>query len=695
MRNDVAATWAAIEAWAEGERPELLENLRGPASAADIATLRGTGLPIPGSLLASLAIHDGEEDGDGGFFPQGGRWLSAAEMVSHRDMLREALADFDEGDVRPSATIGPVDSSAFRESRLPIIDMNGDVTWYLDFAPPTGGTTGQVVRLDPECGEFVVCAPDFATFLAMYREDLAAGRIGTVDEDADDEDKDAEILSGPWPPLSRLPSLQKGVIGEAEVRSLGEMGRWAAVRALADRLPPSPGLLTRVEARAAQNDGDWKKALRALDKLAKDGHENDDDAIARIDVLEHSGKAAQALAAAEASLAARPFAALHVRHAELVRTLAEEAPVRGRKAQLEWHASPAGQQAGAKAREIAIAGYDAALALEDRFEWRCERIEILIEGERWEEAEADAAALVAKLADDASASDDNREKAQSLLEQAQARGEGENEGMLGSLDEMLAGFAEMMGDKDSKALGELKELREAFAGIMDKEAVERAELDADPDSTNRRAREVAESIAKLHADVPERFAPFDAATLDAKARRWYDAACAALLALGFEAGADVEPLRNTEMSGRRVLVRVLFAADRRTCASLYRLQGPFMAVEVVECESALADGRILMTNNTGTSNPFEQPAGIELLALPLGTKPGDVLKAHRARIEGQATQAIADMGAVLELQERQRLIKREAARARGWVSDSELRSMLGASYRELAGAVRAELATRL
>jgi cell wall assembly regulator SMI1 len=694
MGKNVAATWAAIEAWAGEERPELLENLRGPASAEDLARLRATGLPIPDALLASLAIHDGEEDGDDGFFPQGGRWLSAAEMVSHRDMLRAALAGFDDHDMPAQATLGPVDTDAYRESRLPIIDMNGDVTWYLDLAPPTGGSVGQVIRLDPECGEFVVCAPDFATFLAMYAEDLEAGRIGEAD---DDEEDDTGLDTGPWPPLSRLPALQKGVMGDAELKALGEMGRWSAALALADRLPPAPGLRTRLEARAAQHEGDVKKALRALDQLAQDGHENDDDVLARIDVLDQAGKAAQALAAAEAALGARPFAALYVRHAELVRALAEEAPatVKGRKAQLEWHASPAGQQATAKALEIAIADHDKALALEDRHDWRVARLELLMQAERWEEAEAGAAAMVAALADDPAATDDRREQAQELLEQAQARGEGANEDMLGSLDEMLAGFAEMLDGKESKALGELRELREAFAGIMDKEAAERAVLEADPDSTARRAREVAESILKLHADTPERFAPFDAATLDGKARRWYDGARDALLALGFEGATDVEPLRNTEMSGKRVLLRVLFSADRRTCAALYRIQGPFMAVEVVECESVLEDGRILMTNNTGTSNPFAQPENIQPLALPLGMKPGDVLKAHLDRLAGQAVRAIPDMDAVLALQERQRVIKREAARARGWVSDAELRSMLGGSYRELAPAVRAELAARL
>jgi cell wall assembly regulator SMI1 len=697
MGNDVAATWAGIEAWASDERPELLESLRGPADAGDLAALRDCGLPIPAALFASLAVHDGEDDnGDAGFFPHGGRWLPAAEMLSMRDMLREALADFDDGGAPPAPTLGPVRTSTFSEARLPIIDLNGDVTWFLDFDPAPGGTEGQVVRIDPESGEFVVCAPDFATFLAMYREDLEAGAIPS-DEDEDDDEDDGEERDGPWPPLSRLPSMQKGVIGEAELKALGEMGRWSVALALIDRLPPAPGLRTRLQARSAQAEGDWKQALRLFEQLAKDGVETDDDVLARIDTLEWSGKAAQALVAAEAARAARPFAGLHVRHAKLVRTLAEDAPVKGRKQQMEWFASPAGQQATAKALEVAVGDYDAALALDDRTEWRLERIELLLESQRWEDAEADATALVARLDADASAREDDREQARQLLERAQARGEDDDDGddMLASMDEMLAGLAEALGGKDTKSMAEMRELRESFAGLLGKEADERAVLDADPGSTSRRAREVAEQIARLHADTPERYAPFDAAGLGDKARRWYDKTRDALVACGFEPCADVEPLRNTELNGTRVLLRVLLSGDRRTCAALYRLEGPMLAMEVVDLETELADGRILMTNNSGTSNPFAQPEPMQALALPLGTKVPELVKAHLARFDGAAARALPDLDAVVALQERQRVIKREAARARGWVSDGELRSMLGASYRELAAAVRAELATRL
>jgi cell wall assembly regulator SMI1 len=51
-------------------------------------------------------------------------------------------------------------------------DMNGDVHWYLDFDPAPGGTPGQVVRVDIECGQWDVLAPSWSDLLLRYAEDL-------------------------------------------------------------------------------------------------------------------------------------------------------------------------------------------------------------------------------------------------------------------------------------------------------------------------------------------------------------------------------------------------------------------------------------------------------------------------------------------------------------------------------------------
>ena len=691
MAKDVAASWAGIEAWAGRERPQMLETLRGPADADALAALRACGLPVPEALLQSLAIHDGEDEvEDSGLFPHG-TWLSCAGILQHLEMLgqiRESLGDDDSDAATP--TLGPVKPRSFSEHWLPIIDANGDIVWYLDFDPAPGGQSGQVIRVDAEGGEWLVCAPDYASFLAGWHDALVAGEI--YDEDGEPADESY------WPPYARAPAFQPGALTEATLFALGEMGRWDEALAFADQLPASPACKLRLQSRAHQYDDDPAEALRALDALAALGEETTDDLLVRIDVLDNAGQGAAAQAALEAAIAKRPAGALYVRRAALVKAQAEDPPVKGRKAQVQWLASPAGQQALARANELAVADYDAALALEDRFDWRVERIGILLDAERWDEAEADAVALIAHIeAHPDAAPKDAFEQARDLIERAQSRGEDQDDGedMVASMDELLKGFQEMLGGKQTDSMAELKELRDALAGLVDDETRERAELDADPESTRRRAREVADNIARLHADIPERVGPFDAADLDAKARRWYDKTRDELVALGFTPLGDVEPLRNTELNGSRVLMRVLQSADRRTIALAWRIAHALADYEIVEIESLLDDGSVLITNNAGPSNPFAQPDSVRIVSLARGTGMAELVRAHGPRLDGQAVRALADMDAVVALQEHQRIAKRDAARERGWVSDGELRSLLGASYHELADAVREELAARL
>lgn len=685
--TSIATVWAAIESWCEASSPGLLAALNGPASRADIDALAATGLPLPAAFVESLARHDGEaDDVESGLFAGSGALLPAARIPDVRDRLRDALAD-GPGDAGGLA-IGPVRTMAYNERWLPIADRNGDVTWFLDFDPAPGGTAGQVIRVDLECNEWVVCAPSFEAYLAAFLDELRAGRV--VDEDGEPIDEQ------PWPPLVRVPALQAGAVDAAMLEALADAGRWDVVAEVRDRVALDAAQRSRLDVRGALHEGDVDAALRALDGLPEPATATD--VLLRAEVHEARGSLAEALAAIEAGLRGAACAPLRVRRAKLLLDAAENPPgSRGRDvaAQLQWLASPAGQQSLATARERALADYDAALASEGRDEWRIERAQLLLDAERWDDAIDACQSALDRLAGRNDRRANNlREEVEGLLEQAQARGadQPDADDMVSTMDELLQALAGTLGDGNA-ASSELRGVRDTLAALRAAEAVESARLDAEHDSTRRRAREVAEKLARHHVDTPERFAPFDAGTLDAKARRYYDDARDALVALGFTHLADVEPVRNTEATGKRVLLRAMLSPDLRTAAAIWRLAGPFATYEVVELESELDDGRVLITNNSGSANPFQQPSVIELSALPLATEAHVLVRTHEARIAGgPAARAIPDLDALLALQERQRVLKREFAREHGWVSDAELRGMLGGSYNELVDAVREELA---
>jgi hypothetical protein len=421
------------------------------------------------------------------------------------------------------------------------------------------------------------------------------------------------------------------------------------------------------------------------------------DARTRVEQLLEEGQGSQALALVSSAIERDAQPELLVLRAQLTMTLALDAPGDNVRDQLEWLAGPAGQQSVATGRERALADIDAALARSDNVEWRLLRADILLEAERWDEAES--AFREARARVDTLPPDERElagERAELGIELARRGAVEGGQVLRGAWDDTAALVSEL--DAESTLLSEMTEAREVIAELDERAVQEaRAATEAGPDGLRERARNVALSLSRVHADAPERYAPFDAAELDPDARAFYDSALAALQQHGYQPCADLEPLRNTEQSGTRTLLRLVLSPDRLTAAAIWRLAGAHSCYEVIELESVLADGSIVQTSNQGTANPFEQPPQIRQLSLPAGTDAATIVATHRERLTGYASQPIAlpDVQAIINAQERQRVIKREFARSRGWVGEAELRGMLGASYDELADLVREELALLL
>jgi len=185
--SSIVELWQQLESWAGEHAPAMLEDLNPGAADEQLAALEETlGLRLPEDFKTSLSVHDGENDGwPSRVFADMGAYLPAERIVEHVQMHQQVarqigieFSDEERAEQMEEGIItvdGPVKPSFFEPGWVPILDCNGDVFWALDFSPAEGGVKGQVIRVDLECTEWSVVAPDFRRFLSDYVEALVSG----------------------------------------------------------------------------------------------------------------------------------------------------------------------------------------------------------------------------------------------------------------------------------------------------------------------------------------------------------------------------------------------------------------------------------------------------------------------------------------------------------------------------------------
>lgn len=221
---------------------------------------------------------------------------------------------------------------------------------------------------------------------------------------------------------------------------------------------------------------------------------------------------------------------------------------------------------------------------------------------------------------------------------------------------------------------------------------------------------------KIHAQGNEPDPEYAAATANEFSKDQQAFAASAgkqLQKQGFVALGDYDPLHLEHMLNRRTLVRVFRSDDGQICAASFKLKpswpgwlafiilkltGKWQEPAVVDFESELSDGHFLVTNNSSQLNPFGTGSQIDSLALPLKTSIADVLAAHRTRLAaylqshaGVQPIALTDIDSVFALQARLGACKRDYRRSIGYISDAELRQLLGPRHDELQEKVRQKL----
>lgn len=131
---------------------------------------------------------------------------------------------------------------------------------------------------------------------------------------------------------------------------------------------------------------------------------------------------------------------------------------------------------------------------------------------------------------------------------------------------------------------------------------------------------------------------------------------------------------------------------------LLRLSRTPRAVEVVELQTVLDDGTTVVTMNGGDVSKFAPPPFLRREAFPLGTSPELLAARHAARLADLARQVPSrtvvrtpTLGGVIAVETRQTAATTTWRRSIGWVSDDELRAVLGARHDALAPVIREEL----
>jgi cell wall assembly regulator SMI1 len=183
----VAEAWARVEAGLGRVLPASVPRLGTPAAVEAIdAAEAALDVSLPPDFRASLRIHNGTT------WPDGVRPPSPVPLdcLHDTDGIVEATRmwrdnhhpdpNWDDPEVWAYLVDdgnhlflnGPVRPIVGSPGAVVVGDMNGDVTWFLDFDPAPGGTPGQVVRVDVELSTWDVLAPSWTQLLIRYAEDL-------------------------------------------------------------------------------------------------------------------------------------------------------------------------------------------------------------------------------------------------------------------------------------------------------------------------------------------------------------------------------------------------------------------------------------------------------------------------------------------------------------------------------------------
>lgn len=176
---DIGQAWEIIDRVLAGRLPEVAATMRGPASSEDLDRLAEiVGHELPADLVASLEIHDGQDNPTFLLDLYDHQTLMSVESMIANSNMRDEVLGSDVDDVLSWMVPDKVRPIQNCRGWLQFTASEGD-GFALDLDPLPKGDVGQVIWL-PVDG--VTPAPEFASYSAWLfdlasRLDAGAFRI--------------------------------------------------------------------------------------------------------------------------------------------------------------------------------------------------------------------------------------------------------------------------------------------------------------------------------------------------------------------------------------------------------------------------------------------------------------------------------------------------------------------------------------
>lgn len=310
------------------------------------------------------------------------------------------------------------------------------------------------------------------------------------------------------------------------------------------------------------------------------------------------------------------------------------------------------------------------------------------------------------------ADDPRRAVVTEMRGRSENQGAGEREQLARLLESTLVGDGRDRTVADDVAASNLMALAGAIrAGRPVAEAVETQFPDSDPDLVV--ATDIAQKILNQAYEPPPELTPVDAGDYPAYQRRFAERCSKEIVAAGLRVVGDAEAKGMFAVLGQRVLLRLFAdeAGETGVAAVAMKPKWPgwigflvmwfgrqWKVATLIECVTQFEDGTHLSTQHENAS-PFEYGGHIQIERLPRRTPTKDLIARHaervadhKARNPGAVAVVATDIAGMDRRWREGQRAKRAYRAAVGYVTEAELRALLGAHHGRFADKVRRQLA---